>query len=62
MKSTFKLSDYLKAIEYQYTIERLRLHRIKNTAEDNVNPLFKKQAKTDFASIKIKLFQLLKES
>ena len=51
--STFKLSHYLKAIDFEYELERQRLFKIKNQEEgENINPLFRKQGKTDFSSKK----------
>lgn len=49
LKPTYQLSDYLTAIEYEYAVERQRRCRIENLASSS-NPLFKKQAKTDFVS------------
>ena len=48
LKPTYKLSDYLTAIEFEYELERERKFRIEAGAP--TNPLFKKQAKTDFVS------------
>ena len=48
LKPTFKLSDYLKAIEFEYALERERRYRIDTQSASN--PVFKKQAKTDFVS------------
>lgn len=48
LKSTFKMSDYLQAIEFEYGFERKRRDRIQTLAP--TNPLFKKQGKTDFVS------------
>lgn len=49
LKSTYKLSDYLLAIEYEYSLERLRKCRIAQQIS-NSSVLFKKSTKTDFVS------------
>lgn len=48
LKPTYKLSDYLKAIEFEYDFERQRRSRVQSLA--STNPLFRKQGKTDFVS------------
>lgn len=48
LKPTFKPSDYLKAIEFEYNLERVRRSRVQSLSA--TNPLFKKQSKTDFIS------------
>lgn len=48
LRPAYKLSDYLKAIEFEYDFERQRRSRVQSLAP--TNPLFKKQGKTDFVS------------
>ncbi len=51
VKHSYRVTDYLSAIEFEYKIERERRYRIKNNSQ-TIDPYFKKEGKTDFTIVK----------
>jgi hypothetical protein len=53
LKKEYRLTDYLGAIEYEYELERERRSRMAELAkveEGHINPAYKKESSSDFAS------------
>jgi hypothetical protein len=53
LKKTFKVTDYLGAIEYEYELERERRARMDQLAkveDGHSNPAFRKESSSDFVS------------
>ncbi len=53
LKKEYRLTDYLGAIEYEYELERQRRSRMADLAkveEGHINPAYKKEGSSDFAS------------
>jgi len=53
LKKEYKMTDYLGAIEYEYELERERRSRMDQLAkleDGHINPAYKKESSSDFAS------------
>jgi hypothetical protein len=53
LKKTYKITDYLGAIEYEYELERERKNRMDQLAkieDGHTNPTFRKESSSDFVS------------